>query len=102
MIIKLLYSIALASIACGGCSKGEVRLGGGLRLVELDGDNNAIVKNNGEFVVYPNIIKISKNGSIIRGARVKSKYTIDDTDPDFNSGFGDFCIEIRGDNYKFC
>lgn len=73
-----------------------------MKLVELDGDNKAIIKNNGEFIIYPNVTKISKNGTIIRGTRSKSKYTIDDTDPSLDSGFGDFCIEVNGEKYSFC
>lgn len=75
----------------------------GFKLVYLDGRNRALIDRQGDFVVYPNITRFDASGLKVTGMRERPPLGIDVEDPNFKSGFGPFCVQLKRDgSHKHC
>jgi len=64
----------------------------GYRFVELSKGNGAIVTDEGEFAVYPNVVEYQLNGALVTGRRVLATDNTDYSQP-FTEGLGNFVFD---------
>jgi hypothetical protein len=77
-----------------GCSLNERDLGGGYRLVQLSGTTSAIINQESELVVYPNVVSVRVEGNFVYGRRVMATDNANSQDPRFSDGLGDFRLNL--------
>ena len=65
-----------------------------LRYVELSSGNSAIIRPNGDLVVYPNVIDYDVKGHLVVGQRELATDNTDYSEP-FMQGIGYFILDTR-------
>ena len=85
---------AATLILLAGCFAGERNepLPNGYRVVELSRGTAAIITNDGDFAVYPNIVEHRVQGSLVIGRRVSTRDNTDGS-AEFTTGLGDFTFD---------
>ena len=84
---RVVAALMLAATAVG-CAQ-PVAVGEASELVPLDGDTWAIVSNEGEIAVYPNVIALTCHGGVAWGMRALATGNTDGSAP-FSTGLGYF------------
>ncbi|WP_338242230.1 hypothetical protein [Aurantiacibacter hainanensis] len=79
-----------------GCVSGEANdtLPNGYRFVELSDGNGAIVSDEGDFAVYPNVLEYRLENERVVGKRVLATDNTDYSHP-FTEGLGYFVFDTR-------
>jgi hypothetical protein len=97
--IKLISVLLFFSIIVG-CTKYDYKFRNGLQAVDLSSGNYTIIRNEGEIIVYPRILKFCKIGNNIIGFRVDSKGDNSDGGPEFTNNLGYFELNVDSLNVK--